>query len=143
MVVALNPTPAYENLQSDTISVDSIRYYAGGRGSGYYGLISTEGVKYRLSGDFKIKELEEKLEYGTEISIKWYRKDKLTVEKLYIEEILLGGERLSIYSNNDKATNIFAYVGGSVMFVLGFAAIIFYRYNVIKEIRKLPKKHRN
>ncbi|MBE6654752.1 MAG: hypothetical protein E7608_04770 [Ruminococcaceae bacterium] len=143
LVITLNPTPAYENLQNDTIVVDNIKYYTGVKGGSYYGLTSTDGIKYHLSGDFSFKILEEKLIYGTEILIKWHNKDKLMFERFYIEEIYLDGEKLSTYTNDDKASNIFAYVGGSAMFILGIAAIIFYHHIVAKEIRNLPKKHRN
>ena len=64
-------------------------------------------------------------------------------ERFYVEEIYLDGEKLSTYTNDDKASSIFAYVGGSAMFILGIAAIIFYRHNVAKEVRNLPKKYRN
>ncbi len=142
LVITLNPTPAYDNLQNDTIVVDHIKYYAGGRGGGYYGLTSTDGIKYHLSGDFNSKNVEEKLLYGTEIMIKWHNKDKLMFERFYVEEIYLDGEKLSTYTNDNKTSNIFAYVGGSAMFILGIAAIIFYRHIVAKEVRNLPKKYR-
>ena len=142
-IIFLNPTPPYENLNEDTIAVEQVRYHARGRGGGYYGLTSSEGVEYHLSGDFQWGELQEKLVVGTEISIKWYSRDRLMLEKRYVEEIYLDGERLSAYTNDDGADRIFACVGGGALLVMGLAFWLFYRRMVAKEIRNLPKKYRS
>ena len=63
-------------------------------------------------------------------------------KRLYIEEISLDGEQLSTYTNSDQVGHIFAYVGGSTLFILGIAFILFYRHVVTTEIKKLPKKYR-
>ncbi len=145
LIITLNPTPQYKNLKEGTITVDHIKYYPGsGRfASGYYGLTSAEGVKYHLSGNFDIHILQEKLMTGTEISIKWYSNNTLMVERFYIEEICLDGEMLSAYTNDDKPAIIFAWIGGSALFMIGIGSLIFYYCIVKKEIKHLPKKYRN
>ena len=145
--LTLNPTPQYENLQDHIITVGDIKYYrnhtARGIVIGHYVLISAEGQKYHLSGDYNIDILQEKLQNGTEISIKWYSNNQLMVERLYIEEIYLDGELLSSYTNDNRSAMIVAWVGGSALFMIGIGHLIFYYYIVKKEIKKLPKKYRN
>ncbi len=143
LVITLNPTPAYEDLNDAVITVDSIKTYSSGKGGRYKALSSTDGVRYRLSGDFNLSTLKEKLPEGTEIVIKWYKSDTLMLEKHYVEEIYLDGEQLSAYTNNNKVGTIFACVSGSFLFAIAIGLLIFYRSTVKKEIQQLPKKYRN
>ena len=140
--MSLNPTPSYEDQQESIVTVESIRYYPSGKGVGGYRIKTTDGDIYRLSGDFNAKTLKEKLTSGTVITIKWYQKNFLINNILYIEEIRLNGEILSHYTNNDKSAMVFSWIFGGIMFILGFIGILVYHYHVKEEIKKLPKKYR-
>ncbi len=142
-VIALNPTPDYEDLKNDTITVEHIEYHASGRGNGHYAMISSEGIHYILSGDCYPQFLKKELKPGTEISIKWYSDNYLIFKKFYIEEIVHDGEMLSVYSNHIGIRSVFMYICTCVVFVLGFTSLIVYRRNVRRETEKLPKKYRN
>ena len=145
-ILTLNPTPQYENLQDDVITVRDLKYYrtfTRNGVKGYYALLSADGQKYHLSGDYHIDVLQEKLQNGTEISIKWYSNDTLMLERFYIEEISLDGELLSSYTNDNRSAMIVAWVGGSALFMIGIGSLIFYSYTVKNEIKRLPKKYRN
>ena len=143
LVITLNPTPAYEDLNDAVITVDHIKTHSSGKGSRYDALTSTDGVRYRLSGDCNFSTLKERLPKGTEIVIKWYKKDTLMLEKHFIAEIYLDGEQLSAYTNNNKVGTIFACVSGGILFAIGIGCLIFYDRTVKVEIQKLPKRHRD
>lgn len=142
LVFTLNLTPPYERLKTDNVTVDNIKKYPAGKGS-YDGLTTSEGVRYHLSGDYRLDELREKLDKGTVISIKWYSRNRLMMERLYIQEISLDGEILCAYTNDNTAAIVFTCVGSGVMFILGTAALIYYGRSVAGEIQRLPKKYRN
>ena len=138
----INPTPEYEDMLEATIQVESIDYISVYRGGGHYELKSADGELYNLSGDFQIDDLRTQISKGTEIQIKWYSKTWLFQRKLYIEEIKLQNEFLSVYSNDDRGALIFGIVAGCLCIAMGSGGIVLYYKWTHEEIDKLSRKHR-
>ncbi len=138
----INPTPEYEDMLETTIKVESINYISSYRGGGYYQLKSADGEFYHLSGSFQADDLRDRISEGTEIQIKWYSKTWLFQKTLYIEEIKLQNEFLSVYSNDDKDALIFGIIAGGLCIAMGSGGIFLYYKWIHEEIAKLPRKHR-
>lgn len=143
LLLLLNPTPPYEELQESRIVVKEVKCVYGFKGSSFHGLKTADGERYHISGDHNWPELQEKLVEGTEITVKWHSKDKLKLEQLFIEEIVLDGEVICTYTENNDVGVILACISLGTMTVIGIGFFIFYRITVKKEIMKLPKKRRN
>ena len=142
LIFVINPTPEYEDMLDATIKVESIDYISSYRGGGHYELKSADGEIYHLSGDFQIDDLRDRIPEGTEIQIKWYSKTWLFQKTLYIEEIKLQNEFLSVYSNDDRGAFIFGIVAGGVCIAMGSGGIFLYCKWTHEEIDKLSRKHR-
>ena len=142
LLATFTETPSYENLKSDTVIVEKIKYNNRmGRRSDYYTLISSDGRVYNLSGEYDIDELREKLVKGEKISIKWFRGNILQDKRTYIKEIVHNGRVLMSYRNDDKSTRIVLYSSAFLLSFFGISSVFVYRSNVAQEIRKIPKSY--
>ena len=143
LLATFTETPSYENLKSDTVIVEKIKYNnrIGRHSSNYYTLISSDGRVYNLSGEYDIDELREKLVKGEKISIKWFRGNILQDKRMYIKEIVHNGRVLMSYRNDDKSTRIVLYSSAFLLSFLGIPSVFVYRSNVAQEIRKIPKSY--
>ena len=142
LIFVINPTPEYEDMLNAMIKVESIDYISSYRGGGHYELKSVDGEIYHLSGDFQIDDLRDRIPEGTEIQIKWYSKTWLFQKTLYIEEIKLQNEFLSVYSNDDSGALIFGIVAGGLCIAMGSGGIFLYYKWTHEEIDRLSRKHR-
>ena len=141
LIFVIHPTPEYEDMFDTTIKVESIDYISSYRGGGYYELKSVDGEFYHLSGNFQIDNLRNRISEGTEIQIKWYSQTWLFQKTLYIEEIKLQNEFLSVYSNDDRGSFIFGIVAGGLCIAMGSGGIFLYYKWTREEFAKLPLKH--
>lgn len=142
LIFVINPTPEYDDMLDATIKVESIDYISSYRGGGHYELKSVDGEFYHLSGDFQIDDLRDRIPEGTEIQIKWYSKTWLFQKMLYIEEIKLQNEFLSVYSNDDRGAFIFGIVASGLCIAMGSIGIFLYCNWTHEKIDKFSQKHR-
>lgn len=64
--------PLYEDMLHGTITIQSLEYIPGYRGTGHYVLTSTQENFYRISPRDAVRALDQKLESGTQVEITYY-----------------------------------------------------------------------
>lgn len=115
--------PSYDNLQTKDIRVSSIGSYAsGGRYSSLsYYLLTVDGDRYEILGDFTYSELKEALQPNTPVAIKFYRGLNGITVKNHIKELSRDGEILVSYRGNEQLENqIVMTCIGLVIIGIGF-----------------------
>ena len=102
IVSLLNPEPGYDELSEATVTIKEFQHYYKTR-RGYESKIIVEDVcEYMLDGQFDVETLKSKLTAGKTANIKFYTKVWLG-KTYYVEEIVVDGETLCSYSNDNEA----------------------------------------
>lgn len=70
--VILTPEPKYENLIETNAVVDNFHIHRSNKTSDSAILVTTDGIEYRITGDYDDGELNDKLVAGTDVKIKYY-----------------------------------------------------------------------
>ena len=121
-------TPYSEHFEKGVI-ISECDFYSGGvRGASYYYIITTDGEIYNITGDYSTSKLKESLKEGTEITIK-YTENKL-FNRMYAEEIVLNGELLVKYNNDDPIDWTGSIIFAAVSALVGVGFILAYRFHI-------------
>lgn len=99
-VIAPHVIPAadYDSLQTKEVVIAAFEHHhAGWRTPAYDYILTTDGDRYHITGDYQREDLEELLTKGKTATIKW-RKNK-PFWTLFAEEIYVDGQRVVTYNN--------------------------------------------
>ena len=133
------PTTPYEEYKEKEVVISKFdRYYGGRYGATYDYIITEDGEKYIVTGEYSRSELTEILVKETAAVIKYDINNILTFQK-YAEEITVNGNKIVTY-NNDAPTNWTPHI---IFFLIscliGVAFLFAYRWQIIRN-RKLQAK---
>ncbi len=133
------PEITYDSLQTKEVTVTAFRYHHGGwHGTNYYYILTTDGEKYNLSGDFQREQAKKLLTEGRKITIKWYKNTPFRT--LLAEEIYAGSECVVAYNpgspNDDIIISLTLALPAWLLGAGGFLLLRFF----LKHNRKTQKK---
>jgi hypothetical protein len=131
------PPVSYDSLQTKEVTITAFKRHIGGRrGHTYDYILTSEGEKFNLSGDYQRAHLNTLLTEGTTAIIKWYR--NVPFRTLLLEEMYIDGERVVTY-DNDRPSDWWApLIGGGFFCVLGAGGLLMFR-NIRNSNRKKQK----
>ena len=89
--------PLYEDMLHGTITIQSLEYIPGSRGTGHYVLTSTQENFYRISPQDAVRALDQKVEPGTRVEITYYT--TTFPSHHHISEMFAGETELVTYHN--------------------------------------------
>lgn len=137
----------YEELSVKNITVESVGVVQGNRhvATSYY-LQTTDGVRMEIRGELSYKALSEKLQPGTEATVKYYRGIYILEGRDFIKELICDGEVLVTYDGETQKENqiVFLCIGGVILLI----GLLFYDHQknhakrAMKEYRKQATKER-
>ena len=133
------PTTPYEEYKEKEVIISEFEHFYGGvRGASYDYIITEDGEKYNITGDYSKSELSEVLTKGTTAVIK-YEINNILPFKKYAEEMTVDGNKIVTYNNN-ASTNWAPHI----IFCLrscfiGVAFLFAYRWQIMRN-RKLQAK---
>ena len=104
----------YASLQTKEVTVETLKYHYQQHGSDYHDILTTDGERYVVKGDFNRNQLEELLTEGTIITIKWYKND---LGRLCAEEIYVDGKEVVVFNDD--------FLNNNIRLALSVIAIVF------------------
>ena len=123
------PTPLEEH-QEKEIVISKFGYHSVPRGADYHYIVTEDGEKYNITGEYNAKELYKVLIKGTVAVIK-YDTNKIFPFEKYAEEITVAGNKIVAY-NNDAPTNWSIHIiFGLLSCLIGAAVLFLYRCEII------------
>lgn len=112
------PEPDYEDFWQDTIVIQSLTYYAGGRySSGHYEIITDQDTNYSVSGDYDSATLREHVQAGVKAEIKYY--EGIIFRFRYIKELIIEDEPLVTYVDRRRSTLLTAAITAGIIESIG------------------------
>ncbi len=131
------PTTPYEKYKEKDVVISQLNHHYG-RWASYDYIITEDGEKYNVTGDYSKSELSELLIKGTVAVIK-YDTNKILPFIKYAEEIIVDGNKIVTY-NNDTPTNWAPHIIFCLLLCLvGVAFLFSYRWHIIRN-RNLQAK---
>ena len=139
VLLPIMPTTPYEEYKEKEVIISEFdRFYGGFNGASYDYILTEDGEKYNVAGEYSRSELSEILIKGTAAVIKYDINDILPFKK-YAEEITVGGNKIVSY-NDDTPTKSTPHIIFCLFFCLTGAAFLFaFRWQIIQN-RKLQAK---
>ena len=139
VLLPIMPTTPYEEYKEKEVIISEFdHFYGGPKGASYDYIITEDGEKYNVTGEYSRSELSEILIKGTIAVIKYDTNDILPFKK-YAEEMTVDGNKIVTY-NNDAPTNWTLHIIFCVLSCFIGAAFLFvYRWQIMR-IRKLQAK---
>ena len=127
----LIPATPLEEHKEKEIVILQFDFHAGGRyGASYHYIITEDGEKYNITGEYNAPELYELLTEGTVTTI-MYDTNKILPWKKYAEEMTVDGNKIVTY-NNDDPTNWTAHIIFGALTLLAGAGLLFlYRWEIL------------
>lgn len=112
------PEPDYANFRQDTIEVQSLNYYVGGRySSGHYEITTDQGTNYRVSGDYESSTLREKVQVGVKAEIKYY--EGIIFRFRYIKELTIEDKLVVTYVDRRSSTLLSVAITAVIIELIG------------------------
>ena len=137
-VYPLMPTRPYEEYNEKEVVISSFDLSTSVKGASYHYIITEDGEKYNITGEYSASELYEILIKGTVAVIKYATNNILPFKK-YAEEITVNGNKIVIY-NNDAPTNWTPHIIYGLLFCLiGVFFLLAFRWQIMRN-RKLQAK---
>ena len=131
-------TPLEEHKEKEII-ISQFDYHSGGRyGASYHYIITEDGERYNITGEYIATQLYDVLSKGTVAVIK-YDTNKILTFKKYAEEMTVDGNKIVSYNNDDPPNWTMHIIFGSLVLLIGLAFLFFYRWE-IKRNREMQAK---
>ena len=131
-------TPLEEHKEKEII-ISQFDYHSGGRyGASYHYIITEDGERYNITGEYNATQLYDVLSKGTVAVIK-YDTNKILTFKKYAEEMTVDGNKIVSYNNDDPPNWTMHIIFGSLALLIGLAFLFFYRWE-IKRNREMQAK---
>ena len=133
------PATPYEEYKEKEVIISKFDHFYGGvKGASYDYIITEDGEKYNISGDYIKSELSEILTKGTTAVIK-YKVNSVLPCKTYIEEIIVDGSKVVTYNNDTPMNWVPHIIFGIFSCLIGIAFIVSYHWHITHN-RKLQAK---
>ena len=139
VLLPIIPYTPYEEYKEKEVVISKFdHFYGGPKGASYDYIITEDGEKYNVTGEYSRSELSEILIKGTTAVIKYDINDILPFKK-YAEEITVSGNKIVKY-NDDTPTKWMPHIIFCLIFCLTGVALLFaFRWQIIRN-RKLQAK---
>ena len=125
------PTPLDEHIEKEVV-ISKFDHSIGIRYAASYDYIITEdGKKYNVTGDYIYSELDETLAKGTVAIIKYDTNDIFPYIK-YAEELSVDGNKIVTYNNDAPIKWVPHIIFGLFTCLVGAASLFFYRWNIVR-----------
>lgn len=131
------PIPYEEYLEKDVV-ISKFDRHIGIKGTSHDYIITENGEKYTLTGDYDRSELSQVLIKGTDATIK-YAASKVFPFMKNAEEIIVDGDKIATYDNDTPINWTFIIIMGVVSCTLG-AFFLFMYHRSIAHNRRLQEK---
>ena len=139
LLLPIMPTTPYEEYKEKEVIISEFDHFSGGLyGASYDYIITEDGEKYNITGDYSKSKLSEVLTKGTTAVIKYDTNNILPFIK-YAEEMTVDGNKIVTYNNN-APTNWAPHIVFCVLSCfIGVAFLFAYRWQIMRN-RKLQAK---
>ena len=91
----LFPEPDYDALEEREVTVQALRHFSGVKGVSYDYIVTTDGERLHLSGDYDREKISAQLTQGQKATIKWCV--NRPSRRLLAEEVRVDGETVVAY----------------------------------------------
>ena len=135
----LIPATPLEEHKEKEIVISKFAYHAGGRNvASYYYIITEDGERYNITGEYSATQLYDVLSKGTVAVIK-YDTNKLLTFINYAEEMTVDGNKIVTYNNDDPTNWTMHIIFGLLALLIGVASLFLWRCE-IKHNREMQAK---
>ena len=134
----MEPPATYEALTEKEVTVSSVRHVSGGRGANFDRLTTTDNERYNLTGDYDPAAVYAALQSGQRVTVRYY--ESKLFSKKYAEEILVNGELLVRYNNDEPQYEGLRIALGGVTVLVGIGAFVLCAYFVRQDIFRQAKR---
>ena len=134
----LIPTTPYEEYKEKEVVISTFDLSTGRHRASYYYIITEDGEKFTITGEYSAPQLYQTLIKDTVAVIK-YDTNSILPFKKYAEEITVNGNKIVTY-NNDAPTNWTPLIIFCLLFCLIGGAFLFFYHWYITHNRKLQSK---
>ena len=135
----LIPATPLEEHKEKEIVISQFDYHGGGRyGASYHYIITEDGERYNITGEYSATQLYDVLSKGTVAVIK-YDTNKLLTFINYAEEMTVNGNKIVTYNNDDPPNWTLHIIFGLLTFLVGIGFLFFYGWE-IKHNREMQAK---
>lgn len=137
-VLFLPSTPYEEYVEKEVIISKFDNFHGVRYAASYDYIVTVDGDEYNITGEYDHSELSELLTEGTPAIIKYDVNDILPF-KQYVEEMIVDGEKIVTYNNDEPANLVFPVIFLLIFCLMGFVFLFTYRSFIIRN-RKLQEK---
>ena len=135
----LIPATPLEEHKEKEIVISQFDYNGGGRyGASYHYIITEDGERYNITGEYNATALYEILIKGTVARIK-YDTNKILPWMKYAEEMTVDGNKIVTYNNDDPTNWTMHIIFGLFALLIGLASLFLCRWE-IKHNREMQAK---
>ena len=135
----LIPATPLEEHKEKEIVISKFAYHAGGQYvASYYYIITEDGERYEITGEYSATQLYDVLSKGTVAVIK-YDTNKLLTFINYAEEMTVDGNKIVTYNNDDPTNWTIHIIFGLLALLIGLASLFLFRWE-IKHNREIQAK---
>lgn len=105
----LFPSPDYDALEEKEVTVQALRHFFGIKGVSYDYILTTDGERFNLSGDYDSEEVYGLLTEGRKATIKWCV--NRPARTLLAEEVRVDGETVVAYRRQPDSWKLMLVFG--------------------------------
>ena len=98
------PEPDYDALEEREVTVQALRHFSGVKGVSYDYIVTTDGERFHLSGDYDREKISAQLTQGQKATIKWCVNRPSS--RLLAEEVCVDGKPMLVFGLWFVATGI-------------------------------------
>ncbi len=139
LIYPLLPTTPLEEHKEKEIVISQFDYHGGGRyGASYHYIITEDGERYNITGEYSATQLYDLLTEGTVATIK-YDTNKILPWIKYAEEMTVNGNKIVTYNNDDPPNWTLHIIFGLLTFLIGMGFLFFYGWEILNN-RKIQAK---
>jgi hypothetical protein len=135
----LIPLKPYDEYMEKDVIISQFDYHHTVKGSSYHYILTEDGEKYNITGEYESSELYKILSPGTFATIK-YDVNKVFPFKMYVEEMIVNDNKIITYDNDQPPDWTAIIIAGSISSLLGTGFLFVYRAAIVHNRKQQQKR---
>jgi len=136
----LIPLTPYDEYMEKDIVISKFDYHSTVKGASYHYILTEDGEKYNITGEYESSELYTTLSPGTYATIK-YEINKVFPLKMYVEEMIVNGNKIITYDNDRSPDWTAIMIVSSILLLLGTGFLFAYRATILHNRKQQQKRN--
>ena len=135
----LIPLTPYDEYMEKDVVISKFDYHSTVKGASYHYILTEDGEKYNITGEYESSELYTMLSPGTYATIK-YEINKVFPFKMYVEEMIVNGNKIITYDNDQPPDWTAIMIVSSILLLLGTGFLFAYRATILHNRKQQQKR---